>query len=279
MSNDKSWEISDADGLRLLDILEGDLSNPAFSASTLHPAEDVGEALEMIGYWQHDPTRARRRLLLEEVLIHSPSPRLRYSASSGLAYIRDPLSLHFVRQAAEKETIDDVKASLLHLIEYLESAPDITDTSAAAARHKANLTSRLSALQPAMQEAEALKKELAEIRRAEMESERRELIGTCWMAGAPEHRDVGDKTRWWRYYRINKLESGIPCGLEFEHAYDSTWSVMPDKALIHNEKSIQITDADFLNQFSHMLLAISTLVELPRTFEQRVAGAGRERGC
>ena len=82
-------------------------------------AEVASEALRWLGRVDHAPTCQRRLWLLEKALFSS-SPKIRDGAGLGIASMDDPHAIPYIKQAIEKESIQDLRQDLEQVLEQLE---------------------------------------------------------------------------------------------------------------------------------------------------------------
>ena len=82
--------------------------------------EVVSEALRALGEMQDGRTYRRRlRLLLQ--CLHSPSLWIRDGATIGLAWMDDPTTIPSLRQAAEREQVEEIRRNIEAIIAQLEA--------------------------------------------------------------------------------------------------------------------------------------------------------------
>ena len=79
----------------------------------------ASEALRVIGRLRDPQTHDERRLLLQKALFQE-SPYIRDGAVSGIAGMRDPLSLPWLSKALENEQIEDLRDEMKRVIERLQ---------------------------------------------------------------------------------------------------------------------------------------------------------------
>ena len=78
------------------------------------------EVLRLVGQSEDSPSQVERRQLLERNLL-SHSPRIRYGAILGLAYMNDPNSVHQVKRVLEQEKTKVLRKILNQLLDQLQS--------------------------------------------------------------------------------------------------------------------------------------------------------------
>ncbi len=82
-------------------------------------AEVASEALRWLGRVDHAPTCQTRLWLLEKALFSS-SPKIRDGAGLGIASMDDPHAITYIKQAIEKEGVQDLRQDLEQVLEQLE---------------------------------------------------------------------------------------------------------------------------------------------------------------
>jgi hypothetical protein len=74
--------------------------------------EVAAESLRWLGEMRDQDTHFQRRFLLEKSLL-SESPRVRDGAVSGLSYLDDPHAEAYLKDAAQRETIESLREDML----------------------------------------------------------------------------------------------------------------------------------------------------------------------
>ena len=82
--------------------------------------EVIAEALRWLGMLDDSRTYIFRRWLLERSL-HSSSLWIRDGAALGLSFLDDPHAIPFLKEAINRETIDEIRGSLQQVLDQLES--------------------------------------------------------------------------------------------------------------------------------------------------------------
>src|SRR5882724_2106411 len=83
-------------------------------------AEVTGEALRWLGLMDH-PLSYHWRLWLLERSLSSRSARIRDGAVLGLAFLDDPDAIPYVRQAADREPVKELRSDMEQVLVQLES--------------------------------------------------------------------------------------------------------------------------------------------------------------
>jgi hypothetical protein len=82
-------------------------------------AEVISETLTALGRIEHLPSYKFRRWLLESGLASS-SPRIRDSATLGLASMRDPHAITYLQRAIQQEPSEELRQDMQSVLDYLE---------------------------------------------------------------------------------------------------------------------------------------------------------------
>jgi hypothetical protein len=82
--------------------------------------EVTGEALRWLGLMDH-PLSYHWRLWLLERSLSSRSARIRDGAVLGLAFLDDPDAIPYVRQAADREPVKELRSDMEQVLVQLES--------------------------------------------------------------------------------------------------------------------------------------------------------------
>lgn len=84
-------------------------------------AEVAAEALRWLGRMESPDTELQRRLILEQGL-KSPTSRVRDGAILGLASLNDPDALPALEHAIQQETIPELRADMVEVLEQLKQS-------------------------------------------------------------------------------------------------------------------------------------------------------------
>jgi len=88
--------------------------------------EIAHEALRILGRLEHPQTHLDRRALLERSL-YCLSPWIRDGAALGLATLKDPHAIRYLKQAIDRERIEELRKDVETILAELESIVSVAD--------------------------------------------------------------------------------------------------------------------------------------------------------